>query len=124
MSRRAITPEQRADLSARGRELYEGGQGVVDVATILGQSTTTMRTLLIEAGTEMRSRRGARRVKIEPTELAELRSEWARRYEAGETIRQIAVSAGHTRYRVHTQLQAAGVAFRQGRGPASKRGGV
>lgn len=112
MTRTAYTPEERQQLRERGRQLYDSGQSIADVATTLRVSPSTMRVILTEGGTAFRSPGGKPAPKPSIAVL-ELREQWRRRYEAGETVEEIHRDApGRSFYFVHQQLVRSGVQMR------------
>jgi hypothetical protein len=86
----AVTGEERASLAAELRRRYEAGESTLQLAAAIGKSKPFVRTLLREAGTEIKATGRYR------TYDRQLNARVIEQYESGQSVQTIADSLGRS----------------------------
>jgi len=112
-----MTPSQRTSRAAEMAELYRSGLTYPEVGAHFGVGGVAVKRFLLRYAPEHRPRRSGRRrgVGTVPPRL-----ELLARYQAGETLSEIAADIGRSRERVSVLLQRCGEDYSPRRGRPRK----
>jgi transposase len=103
----------REQLAATLRDWYEGGASVTALAAVFDCSPRTVRRLLAQANTTLRSPSQTRALSAEWQARKDLMQSLRARYEAGASVPLLAAGCGYSTSTVYRLLRQAGTALRR-----------